>query len=165
MKVYSLNQKDLQEVFEFVDGELWRKEYVDQLGHKRFRKIVENIANANGYCDVRFKGRNVRYHRIIWVLLNGDIPAEMDIDHIDGNRVNNNVNNLRLVTRRENTQNQVKHRNGKLVGCSYVKQHRKWRTQIQVNGKTYHLGRFDTEQEAHDIYKKALEEIEQCEFL
>jgi hypothetical protein len=72
---------------------------------------------------------------------------------------------VRLVNRRENQQNRVKHRNGKLVGCSYYKQKRKWRAQIQVNGKHKHLGYFNTEQEAHDFYKKALEGIEQCEFL
>lgn len=159
MANYSLTQKDLQEVFEFVNGELWRKEYVDILGHRRPRKLVENVANANGYCDVRFKGRNVRYHRIIWILLNGDIPAKMDIDHIDGNRVNNNVNNLRLSTRRENTQNRIEHRKGKLVGCCYNKLKRKWRAVIQVNGKHKFLGLYDTEQEAHNAYKKALEGI------
>lgn len=144
----------IKEVFEFVDGELWRKAYVRSNGRKYRRKLVKNIANANGYCDVSFKGRNVRYHRIIWVLLNGDIPAGMEIDHIDGNRVNNSITNLRLVSQRENTQNRIEHRNGRLVGCYYDKQRRKWRAQIQVNDKSKSLGRFHTEQEAHEAYKR-----------
>jgi hypothetical protein len=162
----SLTQKELQEIFEIVDGELWRKAYVDKLGHKRPRKLVKNIANhADGYCDVKFKGRMVKYHRVIWILLNGDIQAGMDIDHIDGNKVNNEISNLRLVSNRENQQNQLKHRNGKLVGCNYHKPACKWQAKIQVNGKQKHLGLFSTEQEAHEAYKKALEGIEQCEFL
>ena len=167
MKVYSLTQKDLQEVFEFVNGELWRKECVRSSdGLKYPRKMIKNVANTSGgYCLVWFKDKALKYHRIIWTLLNGDIPEGMQIDHIDGDRLNNNVNNLRLVSSRGNGQNRIGHRNGKLVGCTYCKQNRKWKAQIKVNGKQKYLGLFDTEQEAHEAYLKALKEIEQCEFL
>lgn len=167
MTNYSLTQKDLQEVFEIVDGELWRKEYVRNGGRKLPRRLVKNIANdSDGYCRVKFKGRKVQYHRIIWILLNGDIPVGMEVDHIDGDRLNNDINNLRLVSHRENSQNRVEHRNGKLVGCYYNKRDRKWYAKIQVNGKQKHLGYFPTEQEAHDIYKKTLMELcDKCEFL
>lgn len=148
----------LQEVFEIVDGELWRKASVHKHGHKHLRKLVKNVANSNGYCLVRFNGRQMHYHRIVWTLLNGDIPEGMQIDHIDGNRVNNDVNNLRLVTPRENQQNLVSHRNGDLVGCTYFKRYRKWQAQIWVNGKYKYLGLYETEQEAHEAYLKALGE-------
>ena len=141
-----------------MDGELWRKASVCNDGHKHSRKLVKNVANCKGYCRVGFKGRIIPYHRIIWVLLNGDIPAGMEIDHIDGDRINNNISNLRLVTRRENLQNLAKHRSGRLVGCCYHKLARKWRAQIQVNGKRKHLGLYETEQEAHGVYLKALGE-------
>ena len=156
MKTTKLTQTELQTVFEYVNGELWRKEYVGTLGNNRSRKLVKNVANAYGYCKVKFKDKPVRYHRVIWTLLNGDIPAGMDIDHIDGNRVNNSITNLRLVTRRENCQNRLKHRDGKLVGCYYHKLSRKWRAQIWANGKSKSLGLFGTEQEAHDAYKAEL---------
>lgn len=153
-----LSPAEIREVFELIDGELWRKECVGKNGHKLSRRLVENVANnVYGYCIVRFKGRNVPYHRIIWVLLNGDIPVGIQIDHIDGNKINNDISNLRLVSNRENQQNQVKHRNGRLVGCYYKKQVRKWRAQITVNGKLKHLGYFETEQEAHEAYLNALE--------
>lgn len=153
-----ISQADLQEVFEIVDGELWRKEYVRSDGQRSKRKLVKNVANSSkGYCDVRLKGRVERYHRIVWELLNGDIPGGMQIDHIDGDRINNNVNNLRLVTNRENHQNQVIHRNGRLFGCYYNKQSRKWQASVRVNGKKKYLGSYDTEQEAHDAYKKFIQ--------
>ena len=148
----------LQEAFEIVDGELWRKANVHKNGHKHLRKLVKNVANCNGYCFVRFKGRQMYYHRIVWVLLNGDIPVGMEIDHIDGNRVNNNIGNLRLVNHKENQQNLVMHRNGNLVGCTYFKRLCKWQAQVWVDGKYKYLGLYDTEQEAHDVYLKALED-------
>ena len=151
---------ELQETFEIVDGELWRKEFVRSDGRKYPRRLVKNVANnGDGYCRVQFKDRMVTYHRIVWTLLNGDIPEGMEIDHIDGNRINNDINNLRLVTGRENNLNRVKHRNGRLFGCCYNKQKRKWKAQIWVNGKRKHLGSFDTELEAHEAYLKALGEL------
>ena len=154
-------QEELQEVFEYIDEKLWRKSFVDTLGHRRPRKLVENRSNScDGYCQVKFKGRMVRYHVVVFVLLKGDIPAGYVIDHIDGNTINNNISNLRLVTNRQNNQNRAIHRNGRLVGCFYDKQRRKWRAQIGVNGKRKYLGLFDTEQEAHEAYTGCLEEIE-----
>ena len=153
-------KEELRQFFEIIDGELWRKEYVGKDGHRLKRKLVKNVANSsNGYCLVGFNGRKVAYHRIIWILLNGDIPAGMQIDHIDGNRINNDIDNLRLVSHRENGQNRVEHRNGRLVGCTYCKRGHKWGAQIRVNGKNKFLGYFDTEQEAHEAYLKALTEV------
>lgn len=148
----------LESAFELVDGLLWRKEIVDTLGRRYPRKLVENVANnGDGYCKVRFKGGLISYHRIIWVLLNGDVPEGTQIDHIDGNRVNNSIDNLRLVTNRENSQNRVRHRKGRLVGCSYHKLTNKWRAYTVIGSKQRHLGLFNTEQEAHEAYLVAAE--------
>jgi len=51
-------------------------------------------------------------------------------------------------------------RDGKLVGCSYDKTRDKWFANIRINGKTKYLGRYDTEQEAHNVYLKAKEVLE-----
>lgn len=157
MKMIELKQTELQEVFEIVDGQIWRKEYVSKDGRNIKRRVFENIVNHHtGYCYRKFKGRMVGYHRIMWVLVHGDIPNGLDIDHIDGNRLNNDISNLRLVTRRQNCHNMKKHRKGKLVGCTYVKDKSKWRANIWINSKVKFIGYFNTEQEAHEAYKAAL---------
>jgi len=119
--------------------------------------VVKCKCNTNnGYCDVGFQGSIIKYHAIIWVLTNGTIEDEnAELDHIDGDKLNNRVENLRLVSSRENNQNRVKHRNGRLTGCSFHKRCNKWEAQIRINGKLVCLGLFDTELEAHTIYLKA----------
>lgn len=57
------------------------------------------------YWKVKFKSKGVLVHRLIWVLFNGDIPDNMIIDHIDGNSLNNSINNLRCVNKKLNSTN------------------------------------------------------------
>lgn len=59
----------------------------------------------DGYWSVQLKGKKYAVHRIIWSVINGTIPAGHCIDHIDGDRGNNNILNLRLATRAQNNQN------------------------------------------------------------
>jgi len=87
-------------------------------------------------------------------------PKGMCIDHINGNSLDNRRSNLRIVTIRENSQNQKKHRSGKLVGCSYENRAKKWKAQIMINGSMKGLGYFKTEHEAHEAYIKAYNEID-----
>jgi len=77
-------------------------------------------------------------------------------DHLNGNKLNNQLENLKIVTHRQNQQNRHKHRNGKLVGASYFKREKKWGAQIVIDGKKKHLGLFKTEQEAHEAYTAEL---------
>ena len=76
---------------------------------------------------------------------------------IDGNTLNNNLDNLRVVSHRENSQNAKRHRKGRLVGAYLRKstQHnlrKPWSSQIYINGKIKRLGYFETEKEASDRY-------------
>jgi len=143
------------EGFRVVEGKLQRlgKKYSGFEGEWR---EVESVANCHGYCHVKVNGKPERYHRILWVLINGPIPAGLVIDHLDGDKLNNNIDNLRLVSQRENLQNLAIHRDGRLVGACFHKQHNKWIAQIKINKKLIHLGYYDTEQEAHEAYTKAL---------
>lgn len=145
---------ELEQVFE-IDSNytIWRRPYIDIRGYNRSRQKVTNKCNSvAGYCDVKFKDRILKYHTILWIMINGDIPEGYVIDHIDGNRVNNDISNLRCVTQRTNMQNMQKHRNGKLVGCYYNKRMKKWHTQITVNNKRIHIGHFNSQQEAHEAF-------------
>lgn len=83
------------------------KEWNGQCGEKR-RNAGEpaGTINGNGYYTVYSKGNgNVMLHRVVWALINNEDPQDMIIDHIDGCRLNNKIENLRKVTILENNQN------------------------------------------------------------
>ena len=107
------------------------------------------------------KGLMIRMHHcIIGQPLDGN-----EVDHIDGDGLNNQRHNLRIVTTRKNQHNRIDQRNGKLVGAilANIKMGKKiysyWAARIRINGKQKHLGYFKTEQEAHEAYTKALREL------
>jgi hypothetical protein len=79
------------------------------------------------------------------------------VDHIDNNPLNNNVNNLQVITKRENSS---KDRKGisKYTGVTFNKKSNKWRSQIWIDGKNKALGSFDDELEAHRAYQKELQQ-------
>lgn len=83
--------------------------------------------------------------------------AGFTVDHIDNNPLNNNLTNLQVITKRENSS---KDRKGisKYTGVTFNKKTNKWRSQIWINGKNKTLGSFDDELEAHRAYQKELQQ-------
>lgn len=99
--------------------------------------------NAYGYIEVNFSGKPCAIHRIIFLMLTGKFP-ENDVDHLDGNRTNNKLSNLRLVTRKENLRN-VGIRSDNLTGfhgVSLRKDTGKFTVYIDVDGIRYRGGNF-----------------------
>jgi len=145
---------DIRKYVWLENGELMRLD-----ARYKFPKIkkVKNTANTKaGYCIVKAGGKRYYYHRLVWQLYyNKMIPENYEIDHIDGNKLNNKIENLRIVSSRENKQNQVVHRNGHLYGCYFSKKTGKWVALIRINGKRINLGAYSTELHAHNIYKIA----------
>jgi hypothetical protein len=90
-------------------------------------------------------------HRLAWFLHYGNLPNN-SIDHIDGNRTNNKIDNLRDVTNQQNQWNRTTAK-----GYTWTEKRSKFHAQIQINGKVKFLGRFNTEQEARNAYLKAKE--------
>ncbi len=159
MKRKPINVDELKKTFRLRDGKLERShswKHQDDTW-----KQVKLWANAaNGYCQVGFNNIPSNYHIIVWILSTGkDIPEGYDIDHINGDKVDNRIENLRLVTHRENTQNRKEHREGKLVGCCFHKPSGKYMAAIKISGKRIHIGLYDTEQQAHEAYKIACRHI------
>jgi hypothetical protein len=151
---------NIAETFEIIDGNLWRKQYINKANRKIPSKLIKSVANSNkGYCVVSYNGEGIMFHRIVWQLVFGPIPKGLQIDHINGNKVDNRIENLRLVTNRENCQNYEWHRNGRLPGCYYRTDCNKWQARAKVNGITRHIGLYHTEQEAHEAYKKYVQNL------
>lgn len=79
------------------------------------------------------------------------------VDHIDNNPLNNNLNNLQVITKRENSSKDKKSIS-KYTGVTFNKKSNKWRAQIWINGKNKTLGIFDDELKAHRAYQKELKQ-------
>ncbi len=111
---------------------------------------ARNIRKFNGV-----RGTMFLHHCIIGFPLN-----KKEIDHIDGNVLNDCRNNLRIVTHRENTSNKICHRNGrktsKFVGVSWHKDKELWTAHVTIEGKQKNLGNFKTELEARKVYLNAV---------
>jgi hypothetical protein len=108
--------------------------------------------SAGRYKSCTHKGKNISHHRIIFYISKGYLPAE--IDHIDGNPMNNLPGNLRAATHAENARNRSKWSgtSSKLKGVYWCKRRSKFISQIRFEGKTTYLGQFDTEEEAHALW-------------
>lgn len=93
----------------------------------------------------RDKGQAVFTHRVIWEKANGPIPEGLVIDHIDGNIRNNDLSNLRVITKRENHLNSKRSNNNTsgVTGVGWYKAGSKWRAYITVEQSMKSLGYFD----------------------
>lgn len=134
---------------------------------KRSKRMIKGsvagFLTKHGYATIVVKKMNFRAHRIAWRLYYGTWP-KYQIDHINGNRSDNRICNLRDVTLRENMQNKNIHRNGNLFGSSLEKTVKLFRSQVYIKNKTFFLGYFKTELEAHEQYLRALKVIETRKF-
>lgn len=138
-------------------GELVWKNHRSGKFQKRLVGQVAGASNKRGYVSVQLEGKKIKLHRLIWFLEKGQWPAE--IDHIDGNKKNNRIENLRPATRRSNMQNRKSHREGRLAGSYWHKKARAWAAQITVKGKRIYLGLHPTEADAHRAYLNRLKLI------
>lgn len=110
--------------------------------NKRVGIKVGNLMPC-GYLRIKVMGKLYLSHRLAWLYVHGYFPDE-EIDHINGIRLDNRIENLRCVTKNENLLNKgiyVSSKSG-ITGVHWHKQHRKWVAAITINGKTKHLGLF-----------------------
>jgi hypothetical protein len=106
------------------------------------------------YLTSCFNSRIYPNHRIIWAMLKREDPLNFQIDHINGNTLDNRIKNLRKARPRENNFN----RKG-AKGYCFDRQNNRWLAQITVESKTKSLGRFDTEEQAREAYLRAKEKL------
>jgi hypothetical protein len=118
-------------------------------------RILKNHISKTGYFVTDLKDKNYRKTFKIHILISKhfiknhkNLPI---INHIDGNKLNNNIYNLEWVSQRENCcHKELKNNNSsKYIGVCYRKNRNKWQSSIVFNGKLIHLGTFKTEIEAY----------------
>jgi hypothetical protein len=95
---------------------------------------------------------------MIWIYHNGEIDKDLCVDHINGNKDDNSIGNLRLVTNQENSFNRP---NAK--GYYWNKPTNKFKAEIKLNGKKTSLGSYDNEREARKAYLNAKEKYHRIE--
>ncbi|MDR6393480.1 AP2 domain-containing protein [Paraburkholderia phenoliruptrix] len=117
---------------------------------------------GNGYArtnkNVGGLQRGMAMHRFILEIQTGD---ERIVDHIDGNRLNNQKANLRICTHAQNLRNQKRRRDNTTgyKGVTFDVKAGRFHAQIRNNGARKHLGHFDTAEEAHAAYCAAALEL------
>lgn len=122
---------------------------------------IAGYVNKNGYRVIMIKHKSYMAHRLAWLYKFGIFP-KLFIDHIDGDRLNNAISNLRDIDNKMNRQNQRKpmsnNRSG-FLGVVFIKKINKFRANIQHNGIQYSLGCFSTAEDAHNAYLIAKREL------
>lgn len=108
----------------------------------------------NGYRQIVVFHKCYRASRLAWLMHYGKWPENM-IDHINHDRADDRIVNLRDVTNSENTRNQSrsKHNTSGFTGVGFRKKRGKWRARIIVDGKEIHLGYFDCAESAYAAYR------------
>lgn len=115
---------------------------------KKARSVPGSVAGAMGknYWYIGFDGLNISAHRLAWFYVYGEWPNG-EIDHIDRNKTNNRIENLRVVGRAENNHN--------IEANGFTKDRSGYSAQIVSNGKRYFLGSYKTQSSARDAYLSA----------
>jgi hypothetical protein len=116
---------------------------------------IAGTPHNRGYIHITIKGKKFLAHRLAWMFVHKTFPQSA-IDHINGVRTDNRIENLRTVTHSENLQNQ-KNPRGKnpYLGVSFSKYMNKWLASITVNKFQKNLGYFDTAELAREAYLSA----------
>lgn len=155
-------------------GEMERKVDVLKipLGKNKWAIVDPSMKNLGEYnwhyskyvrrwTDIKKEGMRSRiyvHHCIVGFPLHG-----MEVDHRNGDKLDNRLENLRIVTHRENQANNPKRRmnktSSKYVGVYWNKRDKSWVAAITINGQIINLGYFKNEDEAGDAYQKALIKI------
>jgi hypothetical protein len=112
--------------------------------------------DSYGYLNFRLskdkKQKWFRVHRLVYEAYNGKIPAGLFVDHIDRNKTNNDISNLRLATSSQNLHNQSVSKNNKLGVKGVTALKGKYSARISHEGKSYSLGLYETVHEASEAY-------------
>jgi len=149
------SQEELHRLFEYRKGNLYWK-----IEKTRRVKIGDKAgyADSNGYLCLSINSVRYRMHRIIWAYHYGAILGNLQIDHIDGNKLNNIIENLRLATHSQNNSNNKRARRdskSNILGVYWHKAANKWTSQINSNKKKIHLGLFANQEDAIAARKAA----------
>lgn len=131
---------------------------VNRRGTAKAGTVAGSLA-GQGHIQITFKGTRYYAHRLAWLVTYGEWPpADMDVDHIDCDKGNNAIANLRLASRSQNAANASglrKNNTSGYRGVSFYRRTGRWEARILVEGVTHRLGYHKTAEEAARAYDRA----------
>jgi len=134
-------------------------------------RILKPTINSRGYYNIGLTNKESRktlaIHKLLAIAFLDFVPcgSKLVIDHIDHNPLNNSLDNLQIVTTRENLSKDKFRKNITSIytGVCWHKRDRIWRANIRINGKEKQIGSFINEYDAHLAYQSKLKEIQNAE--
>jgi hypothetical protein len=122
---------------------------------KSTKGYLRVLLSENGKSKIR------EIHQLVAEAFLNHTPCgyKLVVDHIDNDKTNNKVSNLQLITQRENASKNSCNKTSKYVGVSFDKSRNKYQSKIMINNKSIHIGRFETEYEAHLAYQQKLKQL------
>ena len=128
----------------------WRKPHLKLAGS----------AGRRGYWRIMVNYRTYSRHRLVWAYFNGD-PDQQIVDHINRDRLDDRIENLRLATESENRRSSRMYRTNTsgFKGVTCEARTKKWKAYIYANNKRKHLGMFNSKLEAAAAYQRAALEL------
>jgi hypothetical protein len=151
-----ITQQEVKELFNDYDGILFWKV---QKGSRGKINTPSGVIQKRGYYAVNIDGKKYYNHRLIFLYHHGYLPKF--IDHIDGDKGNNKIENLRPTTPLQNIQNSKGNSNAssKYKGLHWRNDVKMWRVRFTSKGKRYEVGYFKNEIDAALSYNKKVKEI------
>lgn len=128
-------------------------------------KILKQYKAHVGYMAVKLSkigiSKNFSVHQLVAIAFLNHEPCgyKLVVNHIDLNKLNNRVDNLEVITNRENANKKHISSKSEYVGVSFNKPMNKWRACIQINGRSKHLGYFEKEIDASSAYQEKLKSL------
>jgi SET domain-containing protein len=127
-------------------------------------KILSKRITSRGYvlCSLFKNGelKQIQAHQLVAITFLGHKPDghKIVVDHIDNNKLNNRLDNLQLISQRENILKDRKSKS-KYTGVVWHEKAKKWMARIKFYGKSKYLGLFKNEHDAHLAYQNALKQL------
>lgn len=128
-------------------------------------RIRRQSVNRFGYKTIILidgkRRKSYKVHQLVAMAFLNHLPCghKKVVDHIDGNKLNNTLRNLQVISNRENCIKDKKQGSSKYVGVCWDRENHKWIAQIHYNGKTKKIGRFRYEQVAAKAYQSELKKV------
>jgi hypothetical protein len=146
----TLTQEEIRRVLEYKEGALYWKEMTTNKTENLVGQLAGYI-HPHGYRLIRVHGYQYKEHRLMFLYHYGYIPDF--VDHINGIKHDNRIENLRMATKAQNCQNtslSLANTSG-VKGVSKMPRLELWRARLQSNGKKYEVGGFKTKELATDF--------------